>query len=68
MQNQTPSNLGSKELTHLKDMMNLEALACKKAEHYSKTLTDPALQQMAQQLVNHHKAHFDALCKQLECC
>jgi len=68
MPNSIPSSLGAKELTALKDMLNLEALACKKAEHYTQTLTDPALQQMTQQLVNHHKAHFDALCAQLGCC
>lgn len=67
MQSQTPSHLASKELTYLKELMNLEALACKKAEHYTQTLTDPALQQMAQQLVNHHKAHFDQMRQHLEC-
>jgi len=62
-----PSPIGSKELTDLKEVMELEALACKKAIHYTQTFTDPALQNMAQHLVDHHKAHFEALCKHLQC-
>jgi len=68
MHNQQPSHLASKELSYLRELMNLEALACKKAEHYTQTLSDPALRQMAQSLVNHHKAHFESMRGHLSCC
>ena len=56
----------AKNLSYLEDTMNIEALACKKCEQYQTMLTDPTQKNMAQQLAQHHRQHFDSLFNYLQ--
>lgn len=51
----------TKSLTILEDQMEHEMLACKKAEQYAKTFTDPQLQNLANTLAQQHRQRFDRL-------
>jgi len=60
MQNQN-SAIQSKSLTILGDQMQHEYVACKKAECYAASFTDPQLQTLASQLASDHRQRFDRL-------
>ena len=51
----------SKNLDIIKDQMCHEALAYKKCKIYSSSLNEQPLKDMANNLAQHHKQHFDAL-------
>ena len=53
--------LFAKSLTILEDQMQHEFLACKKAEHYAQTFTDPALRDLANNLATGHRTRFERL-------
>ncbi|MBQ8506162.1 MAG: hypothetical protein IJ466_01850 [Clostridia bacterium] len=59
MQNQ--NMLPSKNLTILGDQMQHEYVACKKAEFYASSFTDPQLKAVANQLAGDHRQRFDRL-------
>lgn len=59
MQNQ--NMLPSKSLTILGDQMQHEYVACRKAEFYASSFTDPQLKAVASQLACDHRASFDRL-------
>jgi ferritin len=61
MANQGSAGIQTKGLTILEDQMQHEFLACKKAEQYAKTLTNPSLQTLANDLAMKHRTHFDRL-------
>ena len=58
-----PSNtaIPAKSLTLLEDQMQHEYTACKKAEYYAQTFTDPGLKNLANTMAQHHKTHFERL-------
>ena len=58
--------LETKSLSFLEETMTFEALAAKKCLAYAGQLTEPPLQDMANQLAPRHRAHFDALYSYLE--
>ena len=60
MQNQN-TNIPAKNLTILGDQMQHEYTACKKAEFYASTFTDPQLKAVANQLGADHKQRFTRL-------
>ena len=60
MQNQT-ANIPAKNLTILGDQMQHEYTACKKAEFYASTFTDPQLKAVANQLGADHRQRFTRL-------
>jgi ferritin len=61
MANQGSTAIQAKSLTILEDQMQHEFLAFKKAEQYAKTLTNPSLQTLANDLAMKHRTHFDRL-------
>ena len=60
MQNQ-PNTIAAKSLTILGDQMQHEYSACKKAEFYASTFTDPQLKAVAIQLGADHRQRFNRL-------
>ena len=58
---QGKSQLGSKDLSMIEDMLNHEAMAYKKCSLFSSYFTDEALSHMANMAAAHHKQHFEAL-------
>ena len=60
MQNQN-SVIESKSLTILGDQMQHEYVACKKAEFYACSFTDPQLQAVATQVAGDHRQRFNKL-------
>ena len=60
MQNQ-PKNIAAKNLTILGDQMQHEYTACKKAEFYASTFSDPQLKAVATQLGADHRQRFERL-------
>jgi ferritin len=61
MANPGSAGIQTKSLTILEDQMQHEFLAYKKAEQYAKTLTNPSLQTLANDLAMKHRTHFDRL-------
>ena len=59
MQNQ--KTLESKSLTILGDQMQHEYVACRKAEFYASSFTDPQLKAVASQLAGDHRQRFNRL-------
>ena len=55
------SQIDSKSLSYIEDLLSHEALAYKKCRIYSGYLTDSALKDVANNVAMHHKQHFDAL-------
>lgn len=62
----TQAPLEAKSLSFLDETMAFEALAAKKCMAYANQLTEQPLKDMANQLAQHHRAHFDALYSYLE--
>ena len=60
MQNQNRT-IAAKSLTILGDQMQHEYSACKKAEFYASTFSDPQLKAVATQLSAEHRQRFDRL-------
>ena len=60
MQNQS-TTIPAKSLTILGDQMQHEYTACKKAEFYASTFTDPRLKAVASQLGTDHRQRFNRL-------
>ena len=55
------AQIDTKSLSMIQDQMDREALAVKKCKLYSQYFTDPALQDLACTLTQHHKQNFDGL-------
>ncbi|MBO5328189.1 MAG: spore coat protein [Clostridia bacterium] len=55
------SELTSKELQLLNDVLTLEGLICKKARAYSKTLTDVDLADSMKKVADAHEQRYNAL-------
>lgn len=51
----------SKNLGLIQDQMYHEALAAKKLQSYATQFSDAQLKQFAQDLSQHHRAHFNSL-------
>lgn len=66
MQNQ-PTKIPAKSLVILSDQMQHEFLACKKADHYASSFSDPQLKTLAQQLACEHRQRFARLYNYLGC-
>jgi hypothetical protein len=66
MANYAQPQIDAKNLSYLEDTLTYEALACKKCAQYETMLTDPAQKNMAHQLAQHHRQHFDALYNYLQ--
>ena len=60
MQNQN-TMIQAKSLTILGDHMQHEFVACRKAEFYASSFTDPQLQAVATQLAGDHRQRFTRL-------
>lgn len=60
MQNQN-TMIQAKSLTILGDQMQHEFVACRKAEFYASSFTDPQLQAVATQLAGDHRQRFTRL-------
>ena len=60
MQNQN-TRIQAKSLTILGDQMQHEFVACRKAEFYASSFTDPQLQAVATQLAGDHRQRFTRL-------
>ncbi|MGI5878527.1 MAG: hypothetical protein ACOX7W_07965 [Christensenellales bacterium] len=58
--------LDSKNLSYLEDSMSYEALAVKKCQQYATQFQDPVLKDMASQLAQHHRQHYDTLLNYLQ--
>ena len=52
------AQISAKNLTYLSEVMEQEALACRKCSHYSSMLLDPALQQLASSLAQRHRDRY----------
>ena len=62
MQNaQGMPQIESKNLGLIQDQMHHEALAVKKIQTYASQIAEPQLKQFADDLVQHHRAHFNSL-------
>jgi len=59
------TNLTSKEVDFLSDLLTYEESACKKAMMYSKTITDPAISESFSNLASNHQKRFEMLLQQL---
>lgn len=66
MQNQAAPQIESKNLSLIQDQMHHESLAAKKYQTYASQMTDPALKQLAKDLSQHHKDHFNDLFQYLQ--
>ncbi len=53
--------LESKNLSYLEDGLNYEALAVKKCVQYANQFQDQTLKNLANQLAQHHRQHYDSL-------
>jgi len=53
----------AKELTLISDALTYEALICKKARIYSKTLTDVELAESMTMIADEHERRYNALLK-----
>jgi hypothetical protein len=62
----TQPQIEAKNLAYIEDTLAHEALICKKCEQYETMLTDPAQKNMAHQLAQHHRQHYDALFNYLQ--
>ncbi len=51
----------AKELTFISDALTQEALLCKKARAYSRSLTDSALAQCMSTVADEHETRYNAL-------
>ena len=60
MQNQN-AMIQAKSLTILGDQMQHEFVACRKAEFYASSFTDPQLKSVAAQLAGDHRQRFTRL-------
>ncbi len=59
------TQLTAKELNCVTDVLTKEALACKKARVYSKTLTDPNLASMMEMVAKEHEERYKTLLKMI---
>ncbi|MDO4547260.1 MAG: hypothetical protein Q4D04_04100 [Clostridia bacterium] len=54
-------SIQTKSLTILEDQMQHEFLACKKAEFYAQTFSNPQFGNLASELAKQHRQRFDRL-------
>ena len=64
--NTTKSQVTTKELSLLSDLLGAQALAATKAKSYSNCVSDPQAQQMLCDLAQHHTQCFDTLNQYLQ--
>jgi hypothetical protein len=55
------AQIDSRNLASLENLMNYEALLCKKCSHYTGSLTDPGSRELSQSLAQHHRQRYNAL-------
>ena len=60
--------LTSKDLTVLEDQLTHMAMSCRAAQNQANQFQDPQLKQLAAQVAQHHRNHYDALCAFLNGC
>lgn len=68
MQNGSGCGLTGKDLTIIEDQLTHVAMSCRVAQNYANQFQDAQLKNMAAQVAQHHRQHFDALCAFLNGC
>lgn len=61
MPNQNGCTLTSKDLSVIEDQLTHIAMSCRTAAHHAEQFQDPQLKNVANQVAQHHRQHFDAL-------
>jgi hypothetical protein len=56
-----PTMISCKDLDYIKDMLNWNFIAVKKANHYLGHIQDNDVKTMLQEVSNMHKKHFNTL-------
>lgn len=56
-----PTMISSKDLDYIKDMLNWNFIAAKKAKHYLQHIQDNEVKEQLNQVCEMHKQHFNTL-------
>jgi len=59
--NTVPTMISTKDLDYIKDMLNWNFIAAKKATHYLEHIQDADVKNLVSQISNMHKQHFTTL-------